>query len=53
MANAGFDSKSSSGTLDGVVGSLDRGVVVVLMVVVIVGVEVVVKTGGLVEDGGS
>lgn len=57
MARAGFASKSSSGVLEGVVGSLVRGVVVVFIVVVVVlgvVVVVVVKIGGwLVEPGGS
>lgn len=61
MATAGFASKSSSATLGGVVGSLVRGVAVVLTVVVVLGamvvvvvVAVVVKIGGwLVESGGS
>lgn len=61
MARAGFVSKSSSGMVEGVVGSLVRGVVVVfIVVVVVVGgtvvvvVVVVVKIGGwLVEYGGS
>lgn len=65
MANAGFESKSSSVKLGGVVGSLVRGVVVVLTVVVVLGAAVVVvvvvvaavavvKIGGwLVESGGS
>lgn len=60
MARAGFDSKSSSGKVEGVVGSLVRGVVVVFIVVVVVVVvggrvvAAVVKIGGwLVELGGS
>ena len=59
MASAGFESKSSSGLIVGVVGSLVRGVVVVFIVVVVVVVVggravVVVKIGGwLVEYGGS
>lgn len=57
MAKAGFVSKSSS-SVEGVVGSLVRGVVVVfIVVVVVVGcgvVAVVVKIGGwLVGCGGS
>lgn len=57
MAKAGFVSKSSS-SVEGVVGSLVRGVVVVfIVVVVVVGcgvVVVVVKIGGwLVGCGGS
>lgn len=57
MAKAGFVSKSSS-SVEGVVSSLVRGVVVVfIVVVVVVGcgvVAVVVKIGGwLVGCGGS